>query len=84
MRTCDQNVCQFKFEETSIGSIFREVKDDPEIAHFLIETAYMAFASNRSQDLAEPFPSFLLKEREIRPKIGNVEYVERAQAAGLE
>jgi len=42
----------------------------------------MAFMSGRAEDLTEPFPSFLLKYRELRPKIGNLEYIKQAQDEG--
>ena len=32
--------------------------------------------------MTEPFPSFLLKDRELRPKIGNLEYIKQAQDKG--
>ena len=73
-------MCDFKYEENNLGNFFREVKDEPEIAHFLVESASMAFSSQRAQDLTEPFPSFLLKSREVgRPKEGNLAYIARAQ-----
>ena len=73
-------MCEFNFEETNLGNIFEEVKSDPEIAHFLIETAYMAFQSGRAADLTEPFPTFLLRNREVgRPKDGNLTHIKAAQ-----
>ena len=40
MRTCGGDMCDFRFEENSLGNLFREIKEEPEIAHFLVETAY--------------------------------------------
>jgi len=77
-------MCEFRFEENSLGNIFQEIKRDPEIAHFLVETAYMAFVCKRATDLTEPFPSFLLINREVRPKIGNLEYIKNAQDQGID
>lgn len=84
MRTCGSDACEFNFEENSLGNIFQEVKADPEIAHFLVETAFIAFASGRATDLTEPFPSFLLKNRELRPKEGNLTYIKEAQDKGID
>ena len=50
--------------------MFIEIKKEPEIAHFLVETTYMAFVSQGASYLTEPFPGFLLKEREMRHKTG--------------
>lgn len=84
MRTCGSDACEFNFEENNLGNIFNEVKADPEIAHFLVETAFMAFSSGRATDLTEPFPSFLLKNRELRPKDGNLAYIKEAQDKGID
>ena len=78
MRTCGSDACEFNFEENNLGNLFQEVKADPAIAHFLVETAFMAFVSSRATDLTEPFPSFLLKDRELRPKDGNLAYIKEA------
>mmetsp|Transcript_24954 Transcript_24954/g.31121 ORF Transcript_24954/g.31121 Transcript_24954/m.31121 type:complete len:177 (-) Transcript_24954:961-1491(-) len=82
MRTCGDDVCEFRFEENNLGNIFNEVKRDPEMAMFLVSTAFSAFISSRAPDLTEPFPSFLLSRREMRPKEGNLAYVQEAQKAG--
>ena len=75
IRPCNEDVCEFQFEENELGSIFAEIKRDPEIAIFLVSTAWGAFVSNRAADLTEPFPTFLLKSSEMRPKEGNLYYV---------
>ena len=79
MRTCGGDMCEFQFEESSLGNIFFEIKKDPEIAHFLVETAYMAFVSGRAVDLTEPFPGFLLYNNEIRDKTGQLANIRKAQ-----
>ena len=66
---------KFYSEENYNGNIFMEIKRDPEIAHFLIETTYMAFISAKAIDLTEPFPSFLLKDRELRSKRGIIDKI---------
>ena len=71
-------MCEFQFEENSLGSIYDEVKMYPDIAFFLVETTYFAFASNRAADLTEPFPGFLLNKPEMRPKTGNLHYIKEA------
>ena len=65
-------MCEFRFEENNLGNIFMEINKDPTLAHFLLETTYMAFVSNRAADLTEPFPGFMLKHRETRAKTGNL------------
>ena len=79
MRTCGGAMCEFQFEESSLGNIFFEIKKDPEIAHFLVETAYMAFVSGRAADLTEPFPGFLLFNQEFRDKTGQLANIRKAQ-----
>ncbi len=79
MRTCGASICEFSFEECDLGNIYVEVKKDPEIAHFLVETTYLAFKSVRAVDLTEPFPSFLLINKELRPKLGNLDHITSAQ-----
>ena len=34
MRTCGAEICEFRFEEIDLGNVFKEIKDDPAIAHF--------------------------------------------------
>ena len=75
MRTCGQEMCEFRFEEASLGNIFNEIKIDPDNAHFLVETTYMAFASGRAGALTEPFPGFLLRAQEMRAKTGDLEAI---------
>ena len=82
MRTCGQEMCEFRFEECRLGNIFHEIKKDPDNAHFLVETTYMAFGSGRAGALTEPFPSFLLKANEMRAKTGDLEAIRQAKASG--
>ena len=82
MRTCGQEMCEFRFEENNLGNIFNEIKKDPDNAHFLVETTYMAFNSSRAGALTEPFPSFMLKSTEMRAKTGDLESIRQAKATG--
>ena len=75
-------MCEFRFEENNLGNIFNEIKKDPAIAHFLVETAFMAFSSGRAGALTEPFPSFLLKNNEQRTKAGDLDAIKKAKEAG--
>ena len=84
MSTCGAQICEFSFKENNLGNIFSEVKTDPLITKFLVETTYMAFFSQRAADLTEPFPSFLLNDRELRPEAGNLEYIKQAQERGTD
>ena len=79
VRSCGSQFCEFSFKENNLINIFSEVRRQPEIARFLLETAYLAFVSYRAADLTEPFPTFLLHNREKRPDAGNLEYILRAQ-----
>ena len=63
MRTCGAEICLFRFEEIEVGNIFLEIKKDPTLAHFLIESSYMAYVSSRAADITEPFPPFMLKQK---------------------
>ena len=84
MRTCGDQMCEFSFKESNLGNIFNEIKKNPDISHFLVETTYMAFISGRAADLTEPFPSFLLRDREMRPETGNLEHIRVAQERGIQ
>ena len=75
-------MCEFRFEENNLGNIFNEIKNDQDIAHFIVETAFMTFSSNRAGALSEPFPSFLLKNNEMRTKAGDLDSIKNAKAAG--
>ena len=75
-------MCEFRFEENNLGNIFNEINKDQDIAHFIVETAYMTFSSGRAGALTEPFPSFLLKSNEMRTKAGDLDSIKNAKAAG--
>ena len=75
-------MCEFRFEENNLGNIFNEINKDQDIAHFIVETAYMTFSSGRAGALTEPFPSFLLKANEMRTKAGDLDSIKNAKAAG--
>ena len=67
-----------------MGNFYDEIKANPDMTRFMVETAYFAFMSNRAVNLTEPYPSFLLKKREMRPEKGNLEYIKQAQISGIE
>ena len=75
IHTCGSKKCRYDFEEENLGNIFVEIKNDPDIALHLIEMTYMAFRSGHAHKLTEPFPSFLLLDRELRPRTGDLEYI---------
>ena len=75
-------MCEFTFEENSLGNIFAELKNDRKVSKLMITTALQAFLSGGAANLAEPFPGFLLKRQEVRHKTGNLENINIARAGG--
>ena len=84
MRCCGQAMCEFTFEENSLGNIFAELKNDPQICEFLITTAMTTFSSVNAANLAEPFPGFLLRHQEVRHKTGNLKHINDAREQGTD
>ena len=76
-------MCEFTFEENSLGNIFAELKNDPIICEFLITTAIYTFNSANAANLAEPFPGFLLRSQQIRHKTGALQAINDARAKGV-
>ena len=60
MHSCGDTSCEFTFEENAVGSIFAELKNYREVCEFLLTTAILTFNNGAAQDMAEPFPGFLL------------------------
>ena len=54
-------MCEFTFEENSLGNIFAEIKNNKKIFEVLIATTIYTFMSGSAVNLSEPFPAFLLK-----------------------
>ncbi|XP_024357853.1 uncharacterized protein [Physcomitrium patens] len=69
MRTCDEDLCLYRFEELGLGvSVLDEVKSSPELVEVELSLAHTALESAR--DVFEPFPAFLLQDKEIRGRSG--------------
>ena len=75
-------MCEFTFEENSLGNIFAELQNDRKVSKLMITTALQAFLSSAAANLAEPFPGFLLKRQEVRHKTGNLENINIARTKG--
>ena len=76
-------MCEFTFEENSLGNIFAELKNDPVICEFLITTALYTFDSANAPNLSEPFPGFMLRRQEIRDKTGYLANITEARKKGV-
>lgn len=60
--TCGSKECDYKYEELQFGNpVIEKVRDDPDLATFLIYSAIDAIKSNRKMDIFEPFPRHFLK-----------------------
>ncbi len=68
--TCGGNDCNYKYEELIIGNIVLDkLKDDPNIVHFLIQSANDAVVNR--PDIFEPFPTqFLVAD--VKLERGNI------------
>jgi ubiquitin-protein ligase len=73
LRSCSQEICEFRFEEISGVSVFGELINNFEACHLDLSFAAEALFSTRSWNVFEPFPSFMLKQKQIRGKSGFLE-----------
>mmetsp|Transcript_25973 Transcript_25973/g.25555 ORF Transcript_25973/g.25555 Transcript_25973/m.25555 type:complete len:468 (-) Transcript_25973:1237-2640(-) len=70
LRACNQEICEFRFEEISGLSIYAELRNNINLIMLDLSFAGEAAASARAQTVFEPFPSFLLKREQMRGKAG--------------
>ena len=70
LRACHKEICEFRFEEVSGLSVYAELRNDLNLVELDMSFAACAADSGRVQSIFEPFPSFLLKDRQIRGKSG--------------
>ena len=70
LRACEEDICEFRFDEIAGFSVFAELKSHLKSVHMDISIAAIAANSARSLNVFEPFPSFLLFDRQIRGKSG--------------
>lgn len=69
MRTCDRDLCLYRFEELGLGAtVLQEVKLSPELVDLELSLANVAIWSTR--DVFEPFPAFLLTKEGVRGRSG--------------
>ena len=69
MRTCDRDLCLYRFEELGLGAtVLQEVKLSPELVDLELSLANVAIRSPR--DVFEPFPAFLLTKEGVRGRSG--------------
>ncbi|GLJ33116.1 hypothetical protein SUGI_0666490 [Cryptomeria japonica] len=80
---CDEVLCLFRFEELGIGtSVLQELKNS-ELIDLEITLAATA-ARCLDRDVFEPYPSFLLKNNEIRKRSGFFSSIESGKATASE
>lgn len=84
MRPCTKDVCEYIFEESFKGGVLSELKHFPTESHFDLSLASKAISSQRVTDIFEPFPTFFLKQSEIRGKRGNLDEIKKAQQTGVD
>lgn len=82
LRTCTKEVCEYIFDETFQGGLLSELKYFSHEAHFDLSIASKAICSSRVTQIFEPFPTFFLKEFELRTKRGNLDAIKKAQQTG--
>jgi ubiquitin-protein ligase len=70
LRACMEDICEFRFDEIAGFSVFAELKNHLQSVHTDISIAAIAANSARAINVFEPFPSFLLFNRQIRGKSG--------------
>ena len=70
LRACTEDICEFRFDEIAGFSVFAELRNHLESMQTDISIAAIAANSGRAQNVFEPFPSFLLIDRQIRGKSG--------------
>eukprot|EP00897_Mesotaenium_endlicherianum_P010847 jgi/Mesen1/9791/ME000007S09852 len=69
LRPCVKDICLYKFEDLGLGAaVLHEVRESLELVELDITLASAAAASDR--DVFEPFPSFLLRDKELRGRAG--------------
>ncbi|CAI2384941.1 unnamed protein product [Moneuplotes crassus] len=81
IRCCNKELCEFSFEESEGISIVPEIKND--LTTFSLDLSIFSecLMSDRAGQCFEPFPSFLLKDRELRSKRGYLDNVQKARKA---
>lgn len=70
LRACTEDICEFRFDEIAGFSVFAELRSHLQSVQTDISIAVIAANSNRALHVFEPFPSFLLFNRQIRGKSG--------------
>lgn len=70
LRACHKEICEFRFEEVSGLSVYAELLNNLNLVELDMSFAACAAESGRALSIFEPFPSFLLKDRQIRGKSG--------------
>ena len=70
LRACSEDICEFRFDEIAGFSVFAELRNRLRSVQIDVSTASIAAFSGRSLNIFEPFPSFLLKNRQVRGKSG--------------
>jgi len=75
-------VCEYIFEESFNGTLFSELKYFTHESLLNLSIASKALFSSRAAQIFEPFPTFFLKNFELRGKRGNLDEIKKAQLSG--
>jgi ubiquitin-protein ligase len=70
MRPCNKEICEFRFEEISGFSVYPELQANVNLIILDLSFASASVGSTRALTIFEPFPSFFLKQDQIRGKAG--------------
>jgi len=65
---CDSEFCVFKYEETFGIKLYTEMQSNFPLVMVNLSVAAKSMFSARALDIFEPFPTFLLKNREYRDR----------------
>ncbi|CAI2379218.1 unnamed protein product [Moneuplotes crassus] len=82
IRCCNKELCEFSFEESQGVAIMPEIKKDPEVFALNLSIFSECLMSERVHKIFEPFPSFFLKDKELRTKRGYLDNVIKARIEG--
>ena len=69
------HVYLISYEEAFNDDIFNELKVSPEIADIEVKTVKMILLNKNPHNFFEPFPSFFLKDHELRKKAGFIDNI---------
>ena len=84
IKCCDKDLCEFSFEEALGIFITPEVRADPSTFTLDLSVFSECVMGSRVAKTFEPFPSFFLKDKELRSKRGYLDNIKEARETGCE